>query len=393
LEGLSAPLADPNKPPAYQRFVAYGVLLLVSVMLAVGVAEIALRITHYGEGNLIHLEKFVEYDPTLGWRHKKNFSSEFVNDEYHTTLRYNANGWRGPERDFNKPPNVSRILVLGGSYVDGYSVNVQDRLSEVLEANLGPAFEVINLGVVGYGTDQDLLLLEQEGWKYQPDLVVLVFSYNDVWRSGSRYFANSARKVQKPLFIADGGGDLELTNVPVPQPAATLQERFKVYELVRTVVKGNPWLHWLSIKAGMADAPGFVWGEEFPVYRKTETPVFASAWATTQGLLVKMKQETQQRHAGLVVFYVPSRIELSPEEWKRANLPADYDPGTVADKLSAICKAEDIPFIDPTDRYKEAARQGPVFYSHDTHWNPAGHRLAGQMLTDYVQSSLQRASQ
>ena len=377
----------------YRRFVAYGALLLAAVILAVGLVEAGLRFTHYGEGNLIHLEKFVEYDPLLGWRHKRNFSSEFINDEYHTTLRYNANGWRGPDRPFSKPPKVSRIVVLGGSYVDGYSVRVQDRLSEVLETNLGPAFEVINLGVVGYGTDQDLLLLEQEGWKYQPDLIVLVFSYNDVWRNGSQYFANSARKVQKPLFITDAGGDLELTNVPVPRPAPTLRERFKVYELVRTVVKGSPWLHSLSIKAGMADAPGLVWGEEFPVYRKTETPVFAKAWTITEALLRKMKQETQLRAIPLVVFYVPARIELSPEEWRDARLPPDYEPGKVAGRLATICKAEDIPFIDPSDRFREATTKGPLFYSHDTHWNPAGHRLAGQMLTEYVQSSLQRASQ
>jgi len=377
----------------YRRFVAYGALLLAAVILAVGLVEAGLRFTHYGEGNLIHLEKFVEYDPLLGWRHKRNFSSEFINDEYHTTLRYNANGWRGPDRPFSKPPKVSRIVVLGGSYVDGYSVRVQDRLSEVLETNLGPAFEVINLGVVGYGTDQDLLLLEQEGWKYQPDLIVLVFSYNDVWRNGSQYFANSARKVQKPLFITDAGGDLELTNVPVPRPAPTLRERFKVYELVRTVVKGSPWLHSLSIKAGMADAPGLVWGEEFPVYRKTETPVFAKAWTITEALLRKMKQETQLRAIPLVVFYVPARIELSPEEWRDARLPPDYEPGKVAGRLATICKAEDIPFIDPSDRFREAAMQGPLFYSHDTHWNAAGHRLAGQVLTEYVESSLQRASQ
>lgn len=360
-------------------------LVLVSLVFAIGLVEIGLRLAHYDEGNLIHLEKFVEYDPLLGWRHKRNFSSEFSNDEGHRTLRYNANGWRGIERPFSKPPNISRIVVLGGSYVDGYSVNVQDRLSEVLEANLGPAFEVINLGVVGYGTDQDLLLLEQEGWKYQPDLVVLVFSYNDVWRSGSQYFANSARKVQKPLFITDAAGDLSLTNVPVPRPVPTLRERFKVYGLARTVIKANPWLHGLTVKAGMADAPGLVWGDEFPVYRKTQTPVFGEAWITTQALLRRMKQEIIQRGVGMVVFYVPARIELSPEEWKSAHLPADYDPTTVASRLGAICKAEDIPFIDPSDRFREAAKQGPLFYSHDTHLNPAGHHLAGQMLTEYVQ--------
>jgi lysophospholipase L1-like esterase len=381
------------KPRSSLRFLAYAAVVLGSVILALAVLEVGLRLTHYGEDNLIHLEKFVEYDPGLGWRHKQNFSSEFVHDETHTTLQFNANGWRGPVRSYSKPPNVTRIVVLGGSFVDGYSVQTQDRLTEVMETNLGPKFEVINFGVVGYGTDQALLLLEQEGLKYQPDLIVLAFSYNDVWRNGSRYFANTNRRVQKPVFVADGSGNVTLTNVPVPPPLPTVQEQWKVYSLVRTVVKGSPLLHLMAMKAGMADATGFVWGEEFPVYRRTENPAFAQSWTITQDLLRKMKQEAQQRGVGFVVFYVPARIELSAEEWSNAHLPADYDPGKVAGRLGAICQAEGIPYIDPSTRYKEAGKQGPLFYSRDTHWNPAGHRLAGDILTEYVQSNLHSTSQ
>ena len=381
------------KRPAWLRFLAYAAVLLGSVILALGLAELGLRLTHYGEANLIHLEKFVEYDPSLGWRHKRNFSSEFANDETHTTLQFNANGWRGPLRPYNKPPGVTRIVVLGGSFVDGYSVPTEERLTEVMEANLGPKYEVINFGVVGYGTDQALLLLEQEGLRYQPDLIVLAFSYNDVWRNGSRYFANTNHRVQKPLFVADTNGNLTLTNVPVPLPQPTVEDRFKLYSLARTVVKGNPLLHGIAMKAGMADTTGFIWGEEFPVYRRTENPTFAQSWALTEDLLRRMKQDAQQRGIGFVVFYIPPRIELSAEEWSNAHLPPDYDPGKVAARLGAICQAEGIPYIDPSPRYKEAAKQGPLFYSRDTHWNPAGHRLAGNILTDYVQASLRSTSQ
>jgi lysophospholipase L1-like esterase len=375
------------------RFLAYAAVLVGSVILALGAVEAALRLTHYGEGNLIHLEKFVEYDPEMGWRHKRNFSSEFVNDETHTTLQFNANGWRGPLRPYVKPAGVTRIVVLGGSFVDGYSVPTEERLTEVMEANLGPKFEVINLGVVGYGTDQALLLLEQEGLKYQPDLIVLAFSYNDVWRNGSRYFANTNHRVQKPLFVADGSGNLTLTNVPVPLPMSNAPEQLKVYSLVRTVVKGNPLLHGMAMKAGMAETTGFVWGEEFPVYRRMENTTFAQSWALTQDLLRRLKQDAQQRGIRFVVFYIPPRIELSAEEWNGAHLPPDHDPEKVASRLSAICQAEEIAYIDPSSRYKEAAKLGPLFYSRDTHWNPAGHRLAGNILAEYVRSNLRSASQ
>jgi hypothetical protein len=329
----------------------------VSVTLTIALIEVTLRLAHYGEASQTPLQKLMDYDPLLGWRHRRNASAEIIAEEYHTTVHYNALGVRGIDRPYSKPQNVSRIVVLGDSFVDAYAVQVQNQLTEVLEASLGPPFEVINLGVVGYSTDQELLLLEQEGWKYQPDLVVLAFYYNDVWGNGSRYFANSLT-TQKPVFVAGAGSKLNLTNVPVPPPAPTLHERYKVYDLVRSAVKGNDWLYSLAVRAGLAyrkpavepfPAPSGAAGgaDEFRVFRRTETPELRRAWIVTQALLRRMKQETLEPGARLVVFYVPTRIELSPEEWSNNHLPPDYDPGEVARKLVGICQAEGIPNIEP----------------------------------------------
>jgi acetyltransferase AlgX (SGNH hydrolase-like protein) len=377
-------------------------LTLVSVAFAVGFAEVALRLAHYGEAARTPLQKLMAFDPLLGWRHQRNASFEVTTSEYHTTVQYNAHGVRGPDRPYSKPPDVPRIVVLGDSFVDAYTVQIQDQFTEVLEASLGPRFEVINLGVTGYSTDQELLLLEEEGWKYQPDLVVLAFYYNDVWGNGSPDLGGTA--TSKPVFFRDAGGSLSLTNVPVPRPAPTLRHRFKVFDLIRTAVRGNPWLHGRAIKAGLAqgEAPPAAppapsgaagGGEEFRVYQRTETPELKREWSITQALLRRMKQETGERGARFVIFYVPTRIELSPEEWKNEHLPSVYDPGEVSRRLDAICKAEAIPYIEPSEDFREAAKQGPLYYPHDPHWNAAGHHLAGKLLAEYVRTLWQGTRQ
>lgn len=380
-------------------------LVLVAITLAVGLAEVALRLTHYGETNGVRLEKFMEYDPLLGWRHKRNFSSEVITPEYHTTLRFDANGMRGRERPYTKPKNVSRILVLGDSFVEGYAVQVQDRFTEILEATLGSPFEVIALGVAGYSTDQELLLLEQEGWKYEPDLVVLAFYYNDVWGNGSRSLLPMVIRTQKPVFVMDASGDLTLTNVPVPYPTPTkptLRDRLKVYDLIRRTMKGSQLLRSLAVKAGVAEEAqpleqrpmgGMGSPDEFEVYQKTETKKVEREWSITQVLLRRMKQEADQRGVRFVVFYVPTRVELSAEEWRNFHIPADYDPREVTRKLVGICEAEGIPYIEPSDRFREAAQQGRLYYARDVHWNPAGNRLAAQILAEYVLSSAMHLSQ
>jgi lysophospholipase L1-like esterase len=318
-----------------------------------------------------------------------------VSDEYRIDVQYNPEGWRGPAQKLSKPPNVFRIVILGDSFVDGYTIPVQDRFSEVLEANLRPQFEVINLGVAGYSTDQELLLLDQEGWKYEPDLVVLAFYYNDVWGNGSQHFSEST-KTQKPMFSLDAGGNLSLRNVPVPRPAPALQDRFRLYDLVRTTVKRNRSLLAAAVKAGLADgvvsddsrpAPTGAAGgaEEFAVYHLTETPEFAREWLITQALLRKMNQDAVQHGARLMALYVPTRIELSPAEWNNAHLPQDYDPSVVVRRLGKICQAEGIPYLDPSDRFT-AVGTNRLYYPRDPHWNDAGHNLVADTLAEYIRN-------
>lgn len=98
-----------------------------------------------------------------------------------------------------------------------------------------------------------------------------------------------------------------------------------------------------------------------------------------------MKQKTVERGIGLVVLYVPTEMELFPEEW-RNYLPADFDRSKVARRLVEICKSEGLACIEPSDRFREAAKQGSLYYLHDGHWNAAGHHLAGKILAEYVES-------
>ena len=71
-------------------------------------------------------------------------------------------------------------------------------------------FEVINLGVCGFGTDQALLKLLVQGADFAPDHTVLIyFDENDPWENG----AAKAWGVEKPRFVLTDNG-LCLANVP-----------------------------------------------------------------------------------------------------------------------------------------------------------------------------------
>jgi hypothetical protein len=75
-----------------------------------------------------------------------------------------------------------------------------------------PSAEIINMGVHGYGQDQMLIFLQEEGIKYKPDIVILGFITADMSRNILQF-----RDYTKPRFIVERGR-LQLIGSPVPPP-------------------------------------------------------------------------------------------------------------------------------------------------------------------------------
>jgi GDSL-like Lipase/Acylhydrolase family len=95
----------------------------------------------------------------------------------------NSRGFRN-NRDFtyDKPTDTIRVLSLGDSHTQGYEVRQEATFSAVLEQGLasnGERAEVLNAGVSGFSTAEEVAFLEAEGHKYQPDVVILGFYAND----------------------------------------------------------------------------------------------------------------------------------------------------------------------------------------------------------------------
>jgi lysophospholipase L1-like esterase len=83
-----------------------------------------------------------------------------------------------------KPSGVYRIAVVGDSTSFGWKVGGEKSLAKVLERELNQPspgrFEVMNFSVPGYNTAQELEAIRARVLPFRPDLVVLVFTGNDV---------------------------------------------------------------------------------------------------------------------------------------------------------------------------------------------------------------------
>jgi lysophospholipase L1-like esterase len=148
------------------------------------------------------------YDSELGWFPAPNSTNQFMGSRL-VTIRHNNDGFRDVPHG---PKQKKRIAFLGDSFVWGYDAEQEERFTEKLQAQLAD-WEVLNMGISGYSTDQELLLLEKWFDRYQPDIVVLVYCDNDVEENRLNIVYGG---YHKPYF-EQVGARLIKRGVPVPK--------------------------------------------------------------------------------------------------------------------------------------------------------------------------------
>src|SRR5262245_3364074 len=139
-------------------------LVLVSLLGALAALEFAGR-----WAGLWRPDRQFQYDPAVGY-----------------TLRpggdVNAYGVRGPAFAVAKPPGTIRIVMVGDSFTFGgarESESQPRQLERALNAGGGARYEVINLGVPGYNTEQELQFFRAKGRALAPDVVIVAFTLSD----------------------------------------------------------------------------------------------------------------------------------------------------------------------------------------------------------------------
>lgn len=391
-----------------RNVISNSAVALAAIAFALVTGEITLRIFNLtGVFPTSPHRLLTQFDPLLGWSKIPGKIGRHITDEYSITEQINSRGMRGPEYNLNKSDDEFRVLVLGDSFAEGYTVEFNQLFSEIMKRKLNEhpddRYEVINAGTGGYSTDQELLLFQNQGKLYWPDLTVLLFYYNDVWYNQSTSYWRGA----KPMF-AMNGTSLTLTNVPVPQPdtpATSVLARLKSW------VNRNSYLYVGIKQIGRSPSPhdttlqgigvtseddlDRIFRTEFSVFKRPYDARTAGAWRVTEALLAQLKRETALAGSRLVVFYVPPRFSIYTDEWA-TTVPDGALPGEVwryewpAVEMAAICARLGVAFIDPTARFTTAAeelaaQQYRLYFERDPHWNGRGHELVGQILTEYVE--------
>jgi len=103
------------------------------------------------------------------------------------TIHINSHGFRGNEITQEKPYDVFRIFMVGGSTTFAPRAP-SDELSipgylqtEFSESDLGMEVEMINAGIPNLASTGELLLIQKKIINFDPDLIIIYDGYNDLY--------------------------------------------------------------------------------------------------------------------------------------------------------------------------------------------------------------------
>ena len=159
-----------------------GIVLLLAVFAASG--ELFVRLV-FGD-KIVLFPRFHEearYGPFTIRRLRPNTTFYHRSVDGRWRFQVNAQGFRDThDYTYAKPPEVRRVICLGDSQTQGFECEQSATYAQVLEQAAAARrlpLEVLNTGISGFGTAEQLVFLEQEGLKYRPDFVVVGFFAND----------------------------------------------------------------------------------------------------------------------------------------------------------------------------------------------------------------------
>jgi hypothetical protein len=375
---------------------------LVAVALGVIVPLIALEIAlrlfgPFLPGNY-DTGPYVRRHPTLGHFHIPNYGGWIKSPQFTVRIDINPMGLRDPRQSYEKPPGTFRVLALGDSYVEGAQVQgnetVSARLEQDLSRMLGRPVEVINAGVFGYGTTQEYLLLDEEGAKYQPDLVVLFFCHcNDVPNNNYRLelIDGDLNRALKPYYDIGRDGQLRFIAPPPPSQQSDLRQRLRersmLYNLVETGVVyklelQNPREAWNGVDGLIDPTRG-----KFDLRPEGE---WERGWRITDAVMEKLQTRTAAIGAPLVVVGIPDWRMIDDAYWQRDANKRRFDsglsgPDAPATLLEQIAERLHLPYLDLTAVFRPRVAQDGLFsyfFENDLHWTVRGNEVAAQTVAD-----------
>ncbi|MGF1613580.1 MAG: SGNH/GDSL hydrolase family protein [Gammaproteobacteria bacterium] len=374
---------------------------LIALGVGVGVGEVGLRAVDFS----YYWSLYKRVDPDRGWAPAPG-AEGWQRLEGKALVRINEAGVRDRLWPQQKPAGTFRIAVLGDSFAEAVQVPIEQTFWFLLQGELdacdslqGRQIEVLNFGVSGYSTAQQLLTLRHRVWPYQPDWVLLAFFHgNDVLENSRAFDADPLR----PYFVYRDG-QLVVDTAFRQSPSYRLRTAwygrlgFALLDHSRllqaidlgTDVLGLWYRQWQQRDEVEAAAPREP-GVDTRVYQEPQDSEWRAAWRVTEGILEQMHEEVRAHGAEFFVVTLTTGAQVHPDPRFREQFQRRLgvsDLFYAERRIAALGQHAGFAVLNLAPEMQFFATfSGIWLHGFENslpgigHWNAAGHRLAATLI-------------
>ncbi len=387
----------------FRKFLANTALLAVSLILSgavlVAAGEIYMRAT-YGALEPGPGKNMYRFHDQRGWALVPG-DYEYLEIKSFQRVRATVNdlGVRSPAVSLDVPPGKTRVTVIGDSFVFSNPLTDGKRFTESLDQLAGDDVEIVNVGVPGYGTGQQILLLdEMVAQGYDPGkLVIHILFTNDSSDNFGFDYGTLKRLPHKPRFWIDDSGALA-SEPPVKPEGAGRRRGWLDSSLFVAFVKSRATslmaaqpalldtLSNLGLMPALPRVPGIVAGWYGEQWREM--------WDVNADILGYMANRVRgYGDTEFAIAYMPSPLQVRPTFRSMLEDASQSDARFAAflaeiDRpqrmLADYCTATDIACYDATATLQNAGTDELLYFPTEGHLTEAGSALYAQFLFDQI---------
>lgn len=315
---------------------------------------------------LLYLElPLWEWDEKLHYKHR-SYVTRYWNNDKSRPIKTNEYGHHDYSFPLKKSKNELRILNLGDSITMGHGVTRDETYSKYIEEILSSLIkrfdkvEVINAGVQGYSTFQELEVLKRS-LVFEPDIVTVGFCFNDV----TEPFA-----VNKDF----GGTGLDYHRV-TQAPNKFLSFLLNETGFGRLIQE---------VRTKTLDANQEKLNEVFDVKKMLENekdPKYQQQWQFTLNELEKIYLICKEEKFEVLLLIFPFTFQLQNEKYRWAQ-----------EKVVSHAMRNGIEFIDFIQILNDTLQMEPSrlkeLYLDEDHFTPLGHKFIAQEISHRILNML-----
>ena len=340
-------------------------LILGSVVFALAVSELALRVWNAPIIKPGGLVKIHQPSPDYGWELIPGSSGVTTEG---VLYEINSVGMRDTEHSREKLPGVYRIAVIGDSFTFGMAVNLEDTYPKQLQrilGGLGISAEVLNFGVIGHGMWQHHEMLKKKAIAYQPDLVVLGIFMDDLFHSRvpEEAQADNYEGIEPPFAMTKADLGL-LTNFAVWNFLDNFATVWKYRHRARRGAK-----HIASLEKRKKK-----YGPSHSLYQMISGKYDKRFYSDFGAVLAQFVASARDAGSEVLVVMIPDSVQLNDEHVQGVN------------RFVRQAAAEiEVPFLDTTPVLeKEPDVMSLYLFPQDAHNSPKGLMLIAEAIAETI---------